>query len=171
MLVFSLSSFSQKIKTCEIDRFTKKVVVETKEQYLAKKMNPGNVDKGLKFSIRYSENKITMPALIQMSQSFKIDENSSVMFLMDDDSTITLSNAYTGVSSIGRGFAPCEFGTCLTMSDEDVQNFMNKNVVAIRMYYLGGHEDLDVSSSNKDVIKKALLLVYQTVETKYPNLK
>lgn len=166
LLIASLHCFSQKINKIEVDKFTKEIVVETKGSFLIKKNGFANIKIGLEMYIQANGGALNMPAAIYLPTSFKFDENSGLMFLLDNDETISLPSAYTGIATPGQGFAPASFSTCFPITKENAEKLMDHDIISVRIKYMGGHEDVDLSRDKQDFIRKSIYLVIDAIRNK-----
>ena len=145
---------AQKLKKNEIDKFTKEIYMQTSS---AKIVNNFGFMRPHKFEcyIERQGDLITMPALMQFDmENVSIDENSGVVFLLDNESTVTLKTAFVGDPNRFN-----EFSTSFILNEEDVKSLKEYKVKALRMVYVGGHYDSEVKEKNQDIISKMLELV------------
>lgn len=145
---------AQKLKKNEIDKFTKEIYMQTSS---AKIVNKTGFMRPHKFEcyIERQGDIITMPALMQFDrENVTIDENSGVVFLLDNEGTVTLKTAFVGEPNRFN-----EFSTSFILNDEDVKNLKEHKIKALRMVYVGGHYDSEVKEKNQDIISKMLELV------------
>ena len=159
ILVCASSVSAQKIKKKEVDKFTKAEIVETSVESLYKQnfMMSGFTNI-FECCIRKTNGFYVMPANILTKEVEKYTEDSGVTFLLDNDDTVTLTTAYTGISGdkFGNGYW---FNTAFNLSEDDVVKLKNNKVVSIRVSYLGGNYDHDVKGKKQEVIAKMLKLV------------
>ena len=160
MLFICITSASaQKIAKKEVDKFTKKEIIETSYEKLYKQnLMMSGYTNIFECAIRKVDGAYVMPANILTRDVEKYTEESGVTFLLDNDETVELLTAYTGVSgeSYANGYM---FNTLFRLSSDDVQKLKNNKVVAIRVSYLGGYYDHDVKGKNQEFISKMIKLV------------
>lgn len=156
---FIVNAQAQKIKTKEVDKFTKSEVIETSTERLYSKNLMGTGFCNIfQCSIRKVDGVYTMPAGILMNDIVKYDENSNVVFLLSNNETITLKTAYTGIG--GERFANGYwFYTAFILSPSDVEKLKAYDVESIRVNYMGGCFDRDLKKNKKSIISKMLKLV------------
>lgn len=153
------TSFAQKIKKSEVDKFTKTKLVETSLEtlYSVNFMGTGLIYR-FEFCIRKSGDSYVMPANILMKEIEKYDENSGVTFLLDNDDTVVLKTNYTGIG--GEKFAMgYYFDTSFSISDADVQKLREHKITNVRVSYLGGHYDRELKSKKQELVMKCIQLV------------
>jgi hypothetical protein len=151
------NSFAQKIVKHEYDRFTKDTITETSSVKLINvfgKISPSVFNCQIR---KIGDNIYSMPATIKLDKgSFKITEDDGVYFLLENDETIILRTAYTGIGTL-RGFS-----TVYTLSLEDVEKLRQYRIVAIRITYIDGYYDHDIKPENQGKVMKMLQLVDST---------
>lgn len=157
--MIATTSFAQKIKKSEIDKFSKTKIVETSMEslYSVNFMASGFIYK-FDFCIRKSGDSYVMPANILLKDIEKYDENSGVTFLLDNDDTVVLKTNFTGVggSKFGNGYF---FETSFNISDADVQKLREHKITNVRVSYLGGHYDRELKSKKQELVMKCIQLV------------
>lgn len=157
--MIATTSFAQKIKKSEVDKFTKTKLVETSMEslYSVNFMASGFIYK-FDFCIRKSGDSYVMPANILLKDIEKYDENSGVTFLLDNDDTVVLKTNFTGVggSKFGNGYF---FETSFSISDADVQKLREHKITNVRVSYLGGHYDRELKSKKQELVMKCIQLV------------
>lgn len=154
----ALSSFAQKIKEKTVDKFTNVETAETSTEtlYSVNFMASGYTHQ-FEFSIRKIGDKYEMPANILLKDIEKYDENSGVVFLLENKETIKLLTSYTGIgaSKFGLGYY---FSTCFTLSDEDVSKLSKYKITDVRILYMGGHYDREIKKNKQDLVIRMLKL-------------
>ena len=164
VFIFLLSLFvistvsAQKLVTNEIDKFTKKETKLTSEEslYSVNFMASGFVYK-FDFRIQKVDKKYAILAHILMDDIVKYDEDSGVTFLLDNDETLFLRTAYTGVG--GDAFAQgYYFKTAFDLSDENVEKLKNHKITDVRVTYMDGYYDRELKSKKQGLIMKMLKL-------------
>ena len=153
-LAFVTSSYAQKIKKHEIDKFTKEEFVQTSS---VKLFDVFGFMRRHKFEcyIEKHGDIITMPAIMGFDcENIDIDKNSGVIFLLDNDETIELLTEFIGDTDRYN-----RFSTCFKLSPEDVEKLRNNKVVSVRINYVGGHYDAEVKEKNQSKISNMLNLV------------
>ena len=160
-IIFCLVSFigfGQKIKTKEIDKYTKAETIESSLEtlYSVNFMGSGWCNK-FEFCIRRINGEYAMPANILMNEIVKYTENDGIFLLLEDNSTIFLKTSYTGVG--GEAFANGYwFNTSFRLSPTDVEKLKNHKVTSIRIKFMGGHYDRDLKKNKQELIMKSLKL-------------
>lgn len=98
-----------------------------------------------------------MPARILLSDIVKYTEDDGIMFLLDNDETVTLKTSYTGIGGDAdfKGYA---FSTSFLLNDEIVEKLKNHKIVSVRINYMGGHYDKDLKGKKQELIMKSLKL-------------
>ena len=159
IFTFAINVQAQKIKTKEVDKFTKSEVIETSTERLYSKNLMGTGFCNIfQCSIRKVNGVYSMPAGILMNDVVKYDENSNIMLLLSNNETITLQTAYTGVGAerFANGYW---FYTAFILSQSDVDKLKAYDVESIRVNYMGGCFDRDLKNNKKGIISKMLKLV------------
>lgn len=153
------TSYAQKIKKSEVDKFTKTKLVETSVEslYSVNFMASGFIYK-FDFCIRKADDSYVMPANILMQEIVKYDENSGVTFLLDNDDTVILKTNFTGIggNKFGKGYF---FETSFNISEADVQKLREHKITNVRVSYLGGHYDRELKSKKQELVMKCIQLV------------
>lgn len=159
LLTLITNAQAQKIKTKEIDKFTKSEIIETSIERLYSKNQMGTGFCNIfQCSIRKVDGTYSMPAGILMHDIVKYDENSNVVFLLSNNETITLQTAYTGIG--GERFANGYwFYTSFPLSQSDVDLLKKYEIESIRVNYMGGHFDRDLKKNKKNIVSKMLKLI------------
>lgn len=161
LLLFSVIGVAnaQKIKTKEIDKFTKQEVIETSTETLYKKnfMLSGWCNR-FECCIRKVNDNYTMPTNILMDDIVKYDENSGITLLLSNNEAIILTTLYTGVGAekYANGYW---FNTSFSLSPSDIEKLKSNDVTSIRVSYMGGNFDRDLKGKKQKVITKMLKLV------------
>ena len=157
--LIATTSYAQKIKKSEVDKFTKTKLVETSMEslYSVNFMASGFIYK-FDFCIRKSGDSYVMPANILLKTIEKYDENSGVTFLLDNDETVVLKTNFTGIGGkeFGNGYF---FETSFNISDADVQKLREHKIITVRVSYLGGHYDRELKSKKQELVMKCIQLV------------
>ena len=99
-----------------------------------------------------------MPANILLKEIEKYDENSGVIFLLDNDETVELKSNFTGIGSkkFDNGYF---FETSFTLSNDDVIKLKEHKITNVRIIYMGGHYDRELKSKKQDLVMKCLQLI------------
>lgn len=159
IFTFTINIHAQKIKTKEVDKFTKSEVIETSTERLYSKNLMGTGFCNIfQCSIRKVDGIYSMPAGILMNDVVKYDENSNIILLLSNNETITLQTAYTGVGAerFANGYW---FYTSFILTQSDVEKLKTYEVESIRINYLGGYFDRDLKKNKKNTISEMLKLV------------
>ena len=159
MSIMASTMFAQKIEKKEVDKFTKMQVIETSSEslYSVNFLASGYIYK-FDFQIRKSGDTYSMPANILLKEIEKYDENSGVIFLLDNDETVELKSNFTGIGSkkFGNGYF---FETSFTLSNDDVIKLKEHKITNVRIIYMGGHYDRELKSKKQDLVMKCLQLI------------
>lgn len=153
------SSYAQRIKKNEVDKFTKTKVVETtwESLYSVNFMASGFIYK-FDFCIRKAGDLYVMPANILLKEIEKYDEHSGVTFLLDNEETVVLTTVFTGIGAekFGNGYY---FETSFNIDATDVQKLKEHKITNVRVSYLGGHYDKELKGKKQELVMKCLQLV------------
>lgn len=159
MVIVSVSFASaQKIIKNKVDKFTKQKVVETSKEtlYSVNLLYTGLTDR-FECALRKVDGEYILVANILTQDIHKYTEDSGITLLLDNDKAISLRTAYTGIGApFAKGY---RFKTIFYLSESDVENLMNHKVVSIRISYLGGYYDKDLSPKKQSIIMKMVSLL------------
>ena len=157
VIAFGTNSFAQTITKKGIDKFTKAEIIETSQVSLySETYGTGWVYK-LELFFRRTDGAFSMPARILMKDIVKYTEDDGIMFLLDNDETVTLKTLYTGVGGEAE-FKGYVFSTSFLLTDDNVEMLKNHKVVAVRINYMGGHYDKDLKGKKQELIMRSLKL-------------
>lgn len=154
--VLPCSLFAQKIKKKEIDKFTKVETIETSIETLFELFFE---EYEFKFCIHKVGGLYEMPANIRMPEIVKYTEGDGVTFLLDNEDTVVLKTNFSGIGAEVLGGSKYWFRTSFFLTDKDVEKLKCHKVVSMRIRYLGGHYDRDISKRRQSLISKSLLLL------------
>lgn len=151
--------FAQKVEKDIIDKFSKARVIETSSEKIAdynkwKSLFPDISD--VKVCIRYVGGKWSMPATLCTDEVVKYTEDDGIMLLLENDEIVDLKTIYTGLSS---GNIRKEFTTVFRLTDEDRELLRKNKIVSVRLSYLGGYKDFDVTKKRQDKIIKMFYII------------
>ena len=109
------------------------------------------------FCIKRVENTYVMPANILLRDIEKYDEDSGVIFLLDNNETISLKTLFTGIGAtrFANGYY---FSTCFNLSNEVVDKLKNHRITDVRILYMGGHYDREIKKNKQDLVMRMLKL-------------
>lgn len=158
--MLSASTFAQRIKKKEIDKFTGAELIQTSNETLYTKqlVIAANVTNMFSLCIRRVNGEYCMPATIVMDNIVKYQEGDGVQFLLDNGEIVTLKTNYTGIGGERYGNMGYLFSTSFDLQDSDVEKLKNNKVLTVRVTYLGGHFDRDLKRNKQQVISKLLKL-------------
>ncbi len=164
LLIFAIicgngSTYSQKIVRCEIDKFTKKQIIETSgvRLYTQYRMGLGFTNV-FECGLRKVNDIFSMPAKILTPKIEKYAEKDGVTFLLENDETVFLPTNHIGVSGDkwNQGYW---YNTSLSITPKQADLLRKYKVTTIRVSYLRGHYDHDVIDDNQDKIIKMFRLI------------
>lgn len=158
LAIVTMGASAQKIKEKTVDKFTQieKTETSTETLYSVNFMASGYIYQ-FEFSIRKIGSKYEMPANILLQDMEKYDENSGVMFLLDNNENIFLKTGYTGIGTrpFGKGYY---FSTCFSLTDDDIDKLKQHKITDVRILYMGGHYDRELKKNKQDLIMRMLNL-------------
>ena len=156
---FALSSiFAQKIKTKEIDKFTKSEIIETSSEYLFRVNYGSGWTHRFDFILRRVNGSFVMATEILLPDMVKYTEGDGVTFLLDNGETLFLETLYTGISSSNSTNTGYSFSTVFELSQEEVELLKNNKVTDIRVQYFGGAYDKEIKDKKQMLIIDMLRL-------------
>ena len=158
LAVITVGVNAQKIKYKEVDKFTKQMKAETSTEtlYSVNFMASGYIYQ-FEFCIKKVEDTYAMPANILLRDIEKYDEDSGVVFLLDNNETITLKTMFTGIgaTSFAKGYY---FSTCFNLPNDVVKKLKNHKITDVRILYMGGHYDREIKKNKQDLVMRMLKL-------------
>lgn len=151
---------AQRIKVSkEYDKFTKQEVVETSMENLYTKHFMGlGASNMFSCAIRKVDGNWVMVAKILMHDIVKYDENSGVIFLLSNDEIVELKSLYTGVGG-KRLLYGYLFETVYQLSSDDIDKLKNADILSVRITFLGGSYDCDLTKKRQKIVAKMLKIV------------
>ena len=158
LAVIAVGVNAQKLKYKEVDKFSKQMKAETSTEtlYSVNFMASGYIYQ-FEFCIKKVEDTYVMPANILLRDIEKYDEDSGVVFLLDNSETISLKTLFTGIgaTSFGMGYY---FSTCFNLTNEVVEKLKNHRITDVRILYMGGHYDREIKKNKQDLVMRMLKL-------------
>lgn len=167
MIVLSLLtgcvSFAQDCdyKRNEVDEFTKKTILETKEEALAIS------GMGMGFSCTYNLLKIDgiryLKLHVYSPKIFTLKQGSNIMLKTDKENPITLTFPETVIAdhSYNSSIKTTHWSgiVLIPISDDAYNRMRNENISKLRVYTADGYIDDDVKAKHDKKIKKALTCI------------
>lgn len=157
LCLITTSSFGQKIKVNEVDKFNGVHVIETSSESLYRHTNGRGWDASFTVCLRNSNGIYSMPISFMIPTAFKFDESGYIQLLFDDGSKVLLKSKYFGVGT--PQYMGFEFSTTCIPSEEDIALLKKLSLTDIRVGYLGGHYDYSISKKKSEIIKKMFQLI------------
>ncbi|MDX9797929.1 MAG: hypothetical protein RBT05_03650 [Bacteroidales bacterium] len=157
LLVFSGSVFSQKIIKNEVDKFTKKKIVETSFERICtnKKMSGTFTEARIAFVL--IDDASFMRIKWMCGQILSIQEGARIMFLDSNGETYEFRNKISAVASKGAGATGLSgsetFGFDL-FATGDISTIVDKPLTDMRIYTTDGYVDFNLNSNAVDKISK-----------------
>lgn len=170
-----LSGNAQKIKRNEIDKFTKKQIVETSFEKIVSDKNAMNkmlgADSGglhKNIWIAFYQNGETSYLRLKWSCNsvLALSGNSDIIFLDSDGNTYTFDN--TSFTVAGRGEGATGFvGSAIYGLDiyatGDLDALKNKTITDMRIHTTDGYMDFKIDKKASDKITKTYILFESTI--------
>lgn len=164
MMALPMMAGAQKIVKNEVDKFTKQSVIETSCEKIAdfnkwKKFIPDSSE--VLVSIRNVDGTWIMPASIRLDEVQKYTEEDGITLLLENEVTIILKTLYTGIGGENAGLSINKhaFNTAFELTENDVSNLRTNKITSVRVYFLGGHKDIDCRKSQGEKVMKMIKLV------------
>lgn len=159
-LLVIVVSYGQKCKyeKNEIDEFTKKEVIITKEQQLTKVgMGMGNF---LRFDVRSLDGNKFIRLFIFSNKAFSVRQGSEVMFLLENDQVATLHYTESVVADFKRvqqlNHTQWTVHVLLHIDQESLEALLDIPVKKVRWYTSEGYHEEDVNPKHKYHLSNAL---------------
>lgn len=149
----SIASYGQRIEKSEIDKFTKQRRIETTLVNLK-----NTLFEGLWIYVRSVDSSIFFILGGRGNAADVIGSEDKAIFLLDNDSTVTIKP--TGIQSydIGLGTAPNSYKHQYYISSSQLTILSRHNVKSIRKYGAGGYVDIDIPSKHQDEIRNTAVI-------------
>lgn len=149
--------FAQKIKTDEVDKFTKSRIVETSmEELCSKKIF--TTQYRLKLKLRKAGENYMFFAEIASPEIEKYDETSGAVLLLENGETVNLITNIVGVGSRRYNFYYL-FDTSFNVNQEDIEKLKKNKVTDVRLLIFDTKIDIEVKDKKQDLIQKMLGLI------------
>lgn len=159
LLTFALSGiFAQKIKTKEIDKFTKSEIIETSLETLFQVNYGSGWTHRFNITLRRVNGSFVMPTYILLPDMVKYTEGDGVILLLDNGETLFLETLYTGISSRNSTNTGYGFSTVFELSQEEIELLKHNKVTDIRVRYFGGSYDKEIKNKKQTLIIDMLRL-------------
>ena len=159
-------AWGQKIIKNENDKFTGQRIIETSQEALAKRNKWKNQWQQVITSVRYTDGEWTMPVFFELEEIEKYDENSQVIFLLENGKRIILPSLYTGIGAedcpIGLGGVNSNvhgFSTILPLTNKDVELLRQYMITDVRVSPLGKNYDFVIGKKEGSVIMRMITLI------------
>ena len=161
MMLAGLTMSAQKCKYAknEVDKFTNKTIVETKEDaFVISGM-------GLGFSVGYSlyksdNNKYLKLRLTDSGSLFAIREGNEIMFKLENGNVINLKFIESQIadSSYNSGLKATfhKIITLVPITNEEIDQFKNNKLTDIRIYTTDGYVDKEVKEKRAKIFQELL---------------
>lgn len=137
---------AQKIKVSEKDKFLKKYRIETGSTF---------VKDGMGGSMRMGFRSVDSTIFLHVSgtnvAAGVIGAKDQIIFLMENDSTITCTSTGLQDYRVGQYGKSYEHEYYITTSD--VKTLQELKVKSIRVYFSSGYEDVDIREGKADKLK------------------
>lgn len=165
MLAFILltsGAFAQKIKTNDVDKFTKKQVVETSfEKIVSDNSMLGSTGGRLMKNIWIAFRKVGENEYLRLkwctNNVIALSENADVIFLDGDGNTYTFKNTGFTVAGQGEGtvgmYGSALYGLNIYLTG-DCSALENKNITDMRINTTDGYIDFKISKNSTETISK-----------------
>ncbi|MDB5207583.1 MAG: TonB family protein [Flavisolibacter sp.] len=142
LLLFSLDSASQKLKTNGYDKYLRKWRIETYPVNL--KSTP---DIKMDISFASADTAFFLQLMGSGIGTNTVDKNSEVVFLLDNDSTVTVKSS--SLQSIDYGNISPAYRHEYLISFSDIESLGQHNLQALRKYSIGGFDDIYIEKKNE----------------------
>lgn len=158
LLISCTSIFGQKLKQNEVDKFTKKTIKTTSWETLIG--GGGMTSLMTNFRIKKVDETVWFELKMMMSgKIYSIREKDQIIFLFEDNSTVTLYNHESTVTCKGCG-APGFVGsdgygthTYYLLSADDIAALKKNKIVGIRIYNSDSYVERDAKNVSKVLLK------------------
>jgi hypothetical protein len=164
--VFALSSFGQKIKTDEVDKFTKERIVETSFEKIVSDKSPlgstgGRLMKNIWVAFRQVGDVTFLRLKWCTNQVLALSENADIIFLDSDGNTYTFKNTDFTVSGQGEGtvgaFGSALYGLNIYMVG-DCSVLKDKTITDMRIHLTDGYMDFQLNKKDAKVLADTFAL-------------
>lgn len=157
MLLLSMQVMGQKIQKNETDKFTGLHVIETKMETMFAssgwaKLIPDHYK--VKIGVRKVDDEWVLPAKINFNNCEKITEGDGLVLLLDNNETVRLTTAYTGICKPEGAWY--SFSTVLHVNPEDWDKLRTRRVTDVRVLVMGHNYDFTIKGKNQDLLQRMI---------------
>lgn len=148
---------AQKLRTNTVDKFSGDTVQVSSLENLfvdySDNKNGIGFDHRFEFVIQRTGNTYTMYADIILPKKMEFDDNSALIFILDNGENITLKTNVTGkhFKPIGNGFI---VENNFTMTAKDIQQFKAHAITDMRLQFIGGHYDKALKGNRQTILQR-----------------
>lgn len=159
-LISCLNLFAQncKYEINEVDEFTKKTILETKEQTLSRSFNFYTA-----FSFKKIDDKKFLKLFISSTSIFSIRENHEIIFITDGDNSVILkfiqSKVSRGKYDSNSRITIWSETFYLPIDEETFQRLSNENILKLRVYTSDGYIDDEVKEKHAKKFKEQIICI------------
>ena len=172
VLIISANAFCQKITKNQIDKFTKKRIIETSfEQIVSEKnvltlMNQGKGNGSIKKSFALSFESVNDSVFLRLKWAsdavVAVATDAKLILLNDKDETFTFKSASYSIAGKGAGatgfYGSAQYGLDLYFYG-DVSKLQSQIIKSMRIYTTDGYIDLDINKDKTDLFSKLYALL------------
>lgn len=161
LLLLPMLSFSQKIKVSEKDKFNKQYRIETNKVILKMGMT-----QGLSMSIRSVDTSILIGLQGYSIVSGGVNTDSKTIFLLSDESTLTIYSKDLQFTNGGAGKMEFEYKATLDI----IEKLATAKVVSIRFHGSSTYTDIEIKDTNSKNINRlcsVFLKEYNSKKTQF----
>lgn len=171
LCIFTSCIWAQKIEVNKLDKFTNKQEIRISSELLYRHVDVSGISAILDTRFISSDSNIGLICDIIFHNIVKYGDGDGISLLLDDGQPpMDLISSYTGIGSknyevmgfggIKRGYS---FSTLFILTNEQLQRLSEYNVTDVRVRYLGGTYDSEVSKKAQKKFKKAAGLLLNTL--------
>ncbi len=165
-LLFCVSALSaQKIKTKEVDKFTKSKIITTSWDRWFRKTHSVSLtyNMGVRCCLKAIDDELFLNAEIYVPVMYYFDEDSGLVLLLDNDETITLNVPEGGIAEKGGGDLSGIDGYCFKtvfdLTPELLHVLREHKVLSVRIIAKDKHFDADLKAKSQDYLIRLIKLV------------
>lgn len=155
-LLFSLPCMAQKIKVNETDKFTGMKRVQTSEEALLSKLTSV-----LRFYFRTNGTNYFMHFQGMVTGVGSVNPGDEMIMLLEDGSKVVVHSVSYQTYEVNRYGGTYDHQYSIGL--DNLKALSMQDVVSIRRYTNSGYSDYEVPKKNQDKIKKAALLILNSL--------
>jgi len=162
-----MSSFSQKLKVNEVDKFTKQKVLETSFEKIVSDNNlmgstGGRLMKNIWVAIKQVSGTNYLRVKWCTNNVLALGEGAHIILLDKEGATYKFENTSFTVAGVGKGtvgmFGSALYGLDIYLTG-DFEALNGKEITAMRIHTTDGYIDLDLASKAKSIISDEYKLI------------